>query len=198
MRLVGAPRRRRVLVSGLILAPIAAILALLAYGFTRDPGYVRSPLLAKPASAFTLPLFDGGTLRLEELRGKVVFLNFWASWCPPCRAEARTLEAAWREYRDRGIVFVGVDIQDKEEDARAFLLEFAITYPNGIDRGNRIAFDYGVWGVPETFIIDRDGRISYKHVGAIDRETMAVKLDEARRGVMSASEGQGDYRPVQR
>jgi cytochrome c biogenesis protein CcmG/thiol:disulfide interchange protein DsbE len=187
-----------VLVSVLILVPIAALLALLAYGFTREPGYIPSPLLAKRAPSFTLPLFEGGTLRLEDLRGKVIFLNFWASWCPPCRAEARTLEAASREYRDRGIVFVGVDIQDKEEDARAFLREFAITYPNGIDRGNRIAFDYGVWGVPETFIVDREGRISYKHVGAIDRQTMAAKLDEALRGVVSASEGQGDYRPVQR
>lgn len=174
-------RRRRVLVAVLILAPIAALLALLAFGFTREPGYIPSPLLAKRAPTFTLPLFDGGTLQLEDLRGKVIFLNFWASWCVPCRDEARTLEAAWRAQRDRGIVFVGIDIQDKEEDARGFLREFEISYPNGMDPGNRIAVDYGVWGVPETFIIDRDGRISYKHVGAIDAQTMVARLDEALR-----------------
>jgi cytochrome c biogenesis protein CcmG/thiol:disulfide interchange protein DsbE len=194
----GGGVRRRLIRWALIILPLLAVLGLLAYGFTREPRYIPTPLLAKAAPSFALPLFDGTVLRLEDLRGKVVFLNFWASWCPPCRAEARTLEAAWQEYKDQGVVFVGANIQDKEADARAFLEEFAITYPNGIDRGSKIAIDYGVWGLPETFIIDREGRIVYKHVGALDWHTLSGKLDEALRGVASASEGRGDYRPVQR
>jgi cytochrome c biogenesis protein CcmG/thiol:disulfide interchange protein DsbE len=185
--------RRRFLIATAILGPALAILALLAYGFTIEPKYIPTPFLAKPAPLFTLTLFDGTTLRLEDLRGKVVFLNFWASWCPPCRAEARMLEAAWRKHRDQDVVFLGVNIQDKDESARAFLDEFGITYPNGMDRGARIAIDYGVWGLPEAFFIDRDGRITYKHVGALGWETVTTKLEEAKGGVVSAAEGRGEY-----
>ena len=188
------PGRRRLTVAVAVLLPVVAILALLAYGFTTEPKYIPTPFIAKPAPLFTLPRFDGGELRLEELRGKVVFLNFWASWCPPCRAEARTLEAAWQKYKAAGVVFVGVNFQDNEPDARAFLEEFGITYPNVIDHGNRVAIDYGVWGIPETFFIDREGRITYKHVGGLGWPTITTKLDEALQGVVSASEGRGDYR----
>jgi len=107
--------RRRVLVAGAILAPAVAVLALLAYGFTREPRYIESPILGRQAPAFALSLFDGRTLRLDDLRGKVVFLNFWASWCPPCRAEARDLEAAWRYHRREDVVFLGVNMQDRED-----------------------------------------------------------------------------------
>ena len=179
-----------------VLAVVGPLLAILAYGFTRDPKEIPSPLVAKPAPSFTLTLFDGRRLSLQELRGKVVFLNFWASWCPPCRAEARTLEAAWHKYEAHDVVFLGIDIQDTEEDARAFLKEFGITYPNGRDASGKIAIDYGVWGIPETFIIDREGRITYKHVGGIGWPTVTAKLDEALRGVVSTREGKGEYRQI--
>jgi cytochrome c biogenesis protein CcmG/thiol:disulfide interchange protein DsbE len=188
-----AALRRRWTIAIAILAPAVAILALLAYGFTTDPRYIPSPLVAKPAPPFTLTLFDGGVLRLDRLRGKVVFLNFWASWCVPCREEARDLEAAWRTYKAQGVMFIGIDIQDKEPDARAFLDEFGITYPNGTDHGSKIAIDYGVYGIPETFFIDRTGRITYKHIGALDARLIASKLDETIRGVASAAEGRGEY-----
>jgi len=188
---------RRLLIRLLIvLVAVGSVIALLAYGFTLNPREIRTPLLGKPAAAFTLALFDGRRLSLEELRGKVVFLNFWASWCPPCRAEARTLEAAWQEYKDRDVVFLGVNIQDSEEGARGFIEEFGITYPNGRDASGKIAIDYGVWGIPETFIIDREGRITYKHVGAVSRPTMTTKLDEALRGIVSAREGKGEYQQI--
>ena len=114
---------------------------------------------------------------------------------PPCRAEAKTLEAAWQKYKDRGVVFLGIDIQDKEEDARAFMKEFGITYLNGRDESGKIAVDYGVWGIPETFFIDPQGRITYKHAGEIRAETVIAKLDDALRGIVS-SEGKSDYRSV--
>ena len=184
--------RRVFIVMGIIIP----IVWLLAYGFSRDPRYIQSPLIAQQASSFTLPLFGGGTIRLEDLRGKVVFLNFWASWCPPCRAEAGTLEAAWQRYKDREVVFLGIDIQDTEQDARAFIKEFGITYMNARDESGKVAIEYGVWGIPETFFIDREGRITYKQVGALGSPIITAKLDEALRGIVSAQEGSGDYRPI--
>ena len=186
------PWRRLVLIAGIVIP----LIWLLAYGFSRDPRYIASPLIGKQAFSFTLTLFDGKTIRLENFRGKAVFLNFWASWCPPCRAEARTLEAAWQSYKDRGVVFLGVDIQDTEEDARAFIKEFGITYLNGRDASAKIAIDYGVWGIPETFFIDREGRITYKHVGGLDLPIITAKLDQALLGIVSAEEGRGEYRSV--
>jgi cytochrome c biogenesis protein CcmG/thiol:disulfide interchange protein DsbE len=185
--------RKRVTIVAAVIVPVAAVLMLLGYGMTREPRYIPSPLIGRPASSFMLPLFDGATLRLEDLRGKVVFLNFWASWCPPCRQEARLLEAAWQKHRGEGVVFVGVNIQDDESRAREFLQEFGITYPNGIDRGSKIAIDYGVWGLPETFFITRDGRITYKHIGALGPDTITAKLSEAFHGVVSTGEGRGEY-----
>ncbi len=183
----------RLLITVVIVIPIVW---LLAYGFSRDPRYIQSPLIARQAPSFTLPLFGGGTIRLEDLRGKVVFLNFWASWCPPCRAEARTLEAAWQRYKDRGIVFLGIDIQDTDQDARACIKEFGITYLNAWDASGKVAIEYGVWGIPETYFIDRKGRITYKQVGALGWPIITAKLDEALRGIVSAQEGRGDYRPI--
>jgi cytochrome c biogenesis protein CcmG/thiol:disulfide interchange protein DsbE len=188
--------RRRLVVAAGVIGPALGLLALLGYGLTIEPKYIPTPFLARPAPPFALTLFDGSVLRLEDLHGKVVFLNFWASWCLPCRAEARTLEAAWQKYRDQGVVFVGVNLQDREEAAREFIEEFGVTYPNGMDRGARIAVGYGVWGLPETFFIDRDGRITYKHIGALGWGTITAKLEEAMRGVVSASEGRGDYQSI--
>jgi cytochrome c biogenesis protein CcmG, thiol:disulfide interchange protein DsbE len=184
---------RRLIITILVIAPF---LWLLAYGFTRDSRYIKSPLLAKPAPPFTLTLFDGSKLTLNDLRGKAVFLNFWASWCPPCRAEARDLEAAWQRIKDKDGVFLGVAMQDTEKDARAFLDEFKITYPNGTDPSGKIAVDFGVWGIPESFFIDPQGRITYKHVGGIRAELVTAKLEEAQKGIASAQEGKGDYQSI--
>jgi cytochrome c biogenesis protein CcmG/thiol:disulfide interchange protein DsbE len=177
-------------------AVIAPILALLAFGFTRDARYISSPLIAKPAAPFTITLFDGGKLSLEDLRGKAVFLNFWASWCPPCRAEARDLEAAWRKVKDRNMVFIGVALQDTDRNSLDFLKEFDVTYPNGKDESGKIAVDYGTWGIPESFFIDPQGRITYKHVGGIRAPLVIGKLEEALNGIVSAQEGKGDYQPI--
>jgi cytochrome c biogenesis protein CcmG/thiol:disulfide interchange protein DsbE len=175
---------------------IGPILGLLAFGFTRDARYITSPLLAKPATAFTVTLFDGRKITLNELRGKAVFLNFWASWCPPCRAEARDLEAAWQKVKDKNMVFIGVALQDLDKNSLGFLKEFEVTYPNGKDESGRIAVDYGTWGIPESFFIDPQGRITYKHVGGIRAALVLAKIEEAAKGVVSAQEGKGDYQPI--
>jgi cytochrome c biogenesis protein CcmG/thiol:disulfide interchange protein DsbE len=184
---------RRLILTVLIIAPL---LGLLAYGFTRESRYIKSPLVAKQAVPFTITLFDGTKLSLDDLRGKAVFLNFWASWCLPCRVEARELEAAWRKLQDQNIVFIGVALQDIDENSRAFLKEFDITYPNGRDESGKVAVDYGVWGIPESFFIDPQGRITYKHVGGIRAEKVSTKIDEALRGIVSAQEGKGEYQTV--
>lgn len=180
---------------GLTVATVGAVTALLSYGFSRDARYIQSPLVGGRAPSFILALFDGRVIRLEDFRGKAVLLNFWASWCIPCRAEARALEEAWQKYKERDVVFLGVNIQDKEEDARAFMKEFGITYLNGRDESGKIAIDYGVWGIPETFFIDPQGRITYKHAGELRVPVITAKLDGALKGVIS-TEGRGEYRPV--
>lgn len=186
-------RWRRVLIT---LAVIVPLIGILAYGFNRDPRYIPSPLIGRPAPPLTLTLFNGSKMSLQELRGKVVFVNFWASWCPPCREEARELEAAWQRFKDQDIVFVGVDIQDTESAALAFVKEFGLTYPNGRDATGKMAIDYGVWGIPETFFIDPTGRIAYKHVGTLGSLLISGKLAEAKQGLISASEGKGAYQSI--
>lgn len=173
------------------LVGVAGVLILLAYGFTRDPREIKSPLIGKRVPSFNLMLFEGGRFELEAQRGKVLVVNFWASWCVPCREEAPVLEAAWRAYRDRGVVFVGVNVQDQELAARRFIEEFGLTFPNGPDPGSRIAVDYGVYGIPELFFVDGAGWITYKHIGAIGESRLHAKLEEALRGVMSRDEGRG-------
>jgi cytochrome c biogenesis protein CcmG/thiol:disulfide interchange protein DsbE len=183
----------RLLLAAIVIVPL---LWLLAYSFGRDPRYIPSPLMARTAPLFELPLFDGTVLALKDLRGKTVFITFWASWCPPCRAEARDLEAAWRTFKDQDVLFLGINIQDTEKDALAFLKEYAITFPNGRDLTGKISIDYGVWGIPEAFFVDGDGRITYKHVGSLGTNLLAIKVEEAKRRLISANEGKGSYQPI--
>ncbi len=175
-----------------MLTPIAILLALLAYGFRTNPREIPSPLLGRLAPHFSLPLFDGGHISLADHRGKVVIVDFWASWCIPCREEAPLLEATWRAYRDRGVILVGVNFQDQEEAARGFIREFDLTFPNGRDVGSRIAVDYGVYGIPELFFVTGDGRIASKHIGGIGRPILEARIEEALRGVVSRAAGRGD------
>ena len=121
---------------------------------------------------FTLPLFSGyeyagqSEVKLSELRGKVVVLNFWASWCKPCEQEAAELQQAWEFYEPTGqVIFLGVDYVDTEPEARIYLKKFGITYPNGPDMGTRISQLFRIQGVPETYFIDKTGVLRYVQVG---------------------------------
>jgi cytochrome c biogenesis protein CcmG/thiol:disulfide interchange protein DsbE len=162
------------------LIPISAlpVLALLAYGFRVNPREIPSPLVGRPAPAFTLTAFDGAPVSLADQRGKVVVVNFWASWCyPACYEEAPVLERSWRAYRDRGVVVIGVDIQDTTEAAQKFVRDFGLTFPNARDPSGKVSVDYGTYGVPETFFIDRRGRIRAKHVGALTDDVVRSHVD---------------------
>jgi cytochrome c biogenesis protein CcmG, thiol:disulfide interchange protein DsbE len=162
------------------LIPLAAVplLLLLAYGFRLNPRDVPSPLVGRPASPFTLTTFEGHPLSLERMQGKVVVLNFWASWCnPACYDEAPVLERGWRAWQHRGVIVVGVDIQDNVEAAQRFMRQFSLTFPNVRDLTGKVSIDYGVYGVPETFFIDRRGRIRAKHVGAVTDAVFRSKVE---------------------
>ncbi len=127
------------------------------------------------APPFTFTTFEGETISLADLEGKGVVLNFWASWCAPCRDEAALLEAMWRRERDNGIVFIGLDYLDQEPAALAYLEEFDVTYPNGPDLQSAAARRYGIKGVPETFFIDPQGNIQELVIGPIVSQ---AKMDE--------------------
>ncbi|RMF46983.1 MAG: TlpA family protein disulfide reductase [Anaerolineae bacterium] len=115
---------------------------------------------------FVLTTFEGEQIHLTDLRGKVVVLNFWASWCKPCEQEAADLEAAWRFYKDQGnVIFLGVNYVDTEPEAKGYLAKFDITYPNGPDLGTRISQEFRIRGVPETYTIDAQGRLQNAQIG---------------------------------
>ncbi len=154
---------------------VLALLVLLAWGLKKaQAGPVDSGL----APDFSLTGFDGRTVTLSELRGQVVIVNFWASWCPPCREEAAYLEQTWRKYKDQDVVFIGVDYVDTEKAALAYIQEFDITYINGPDLGTAISDAYNIKGVPETFFVSKNGELRGMHVGALITPELDQKIDE--------------------
>jgi cytochrome c biogenesis protein CcmG/thiol:disulfide interchange protein DsbE len=167
------PRRR--LTSALVYGGVLSLLLLLGWGLIRvNEGQIDSGM----APDFTITSFEGETLTLSELRGQVVIINFWASWCPPCRDEAPYLEATWRKYKDQGVVFIGVDYADTESKALAYIDEFDITYFNGPDIGTRISQAYRMDGVPETYFVAKNGELRGVHIGPMQPPQLDEKIDE--------------------
>jgi cytochrome c biogenesis protein CcmG, thiol:disulfide interchange protein DsbE len=200
-----------------ILSLIAALLALLAYGLTASsPDDSIDSRLAErrgaQAPALELPVLQQGSLgplsdelrpaladdrlALEELRGSPVVLNFWASWCPPCRSEAPLLERTWRPLRTQGVVMLGLNMQDLTGDARDFLREFHVTYPNVRDQSDDVAIDWGVAALPETFFIDATGRVVGHVIGAVSDSQLRAGISAARSGKPVGARSGGDRRPT--
>ena len=128
------------------------------------------------APDFEVETFDGETLRLSDLRGKVVVLNFWASWCPPCRWEMPFFETMWQEYGERGVVFVGIAMSDTLENVKAFAEEAGVTYPVALDTTTEIARDYEILSLPTTYFIGKDGNIERKLTSAANEGLLKVFL----------------------
>jgi cytochrome c biogenesis protein CcmG, thiol:disulfide interchange protein DsbE len=165
------------------LGVVAGLLGLLVWkvvhqtkGAAADLAKGKTP----PAPHFALSRLDTeGVLSLASLRGKVVVLNFWASWCAPCKQEAPLLEAAWRRWRPDGVVVVGVDANDFTGDARKFMRRFGLTYPNVHDGPGNVLPRYGVTGFPETYFVSREGRLVDGVTGEISKDELAAGIHRA-------------------
>jgi cytochrome c biogenesis protein CcmG/thiol:disulfide interchange protein DsbE len=171
------PRRRAVPIWAqvLIWVILIGLMVILAMGLNRSQRGTVQP--GERVGNFDLALFSGyehngqAQVSLEQLRGKVLLINFWASWCKPCEQEAADLRSAWAYYEKRGdVLFLGVDYVDTEPEARAYLKKFGILYPNGPDVGTRISQLFRIKGVPETYFIDREGVLRYVQVGPFSSE----------------------------
>ncbi|HEX2907292.1 MAG TPA: TlpA disulfide reductase family protein [Phototrophicaceae bacterium] len=132
---------------------------------------------AGAAPDFTLTTLDGQTYRLADLKGQVVVINFWASWCQPCRVEAAELQRVWDKYKDQGVTFLGVAYTDTERGAKAFINEFSQTYPNGLDIGTKISDLYNIQGVPETFIVNQKGEVVEFIMQQVNEAELSALLD---------------------
>ena len=181
-----------------VVAMVIAVAAVLGSRIQQDPTLVDSPLIGQDAPDLTLPDLEGsGAVSLSELRGQIVVVNFWASWCVPCRNEHPVLVAANDAYRDAGVTFVGVDFQDQQDSAVAFLDELGRGegYRYVTDPDSRAAVEFGVYGVPETYVIDRTGTIVAKITGESDSRLLAEVLDAILAGREPRSRTGGTVQP---
>jgi cytochrome c biogenesis protein CcmG/thiol:disulfide interchange protein DsbE len=186
------------------LLAVVPVIALFAFGFTRNPAEIPSPLPGKMAPPFKLAVVSpgegtlaksvGDTIRLREMAGKVIVLNFWASWCLPCRTEHAALSAMARYYADKPIQFIGVLYNDEPAAGLRWIREMGgMSYPAVTDVESRTAIDYGLYGVPETFIIDPTGRVAHKELGPVTEEILRRVVDSVL--VATASTGSAS-RPI--
>ena len=174
---IGPDLRRlpRAYLVGAALVPLVLILALGAVLLGRLPA--TSPTaVGNPAPDFVVADLDGTPIRLDDLRGRPVILNFWASWCGPCVEEFPLLREALADHGDAGLAVVGVVLRDRSEPARDFMRRNGATWPSAMDPGERVASAYGILGPPETYFIGRDGRIAARQFGPLAAETLDEQL----------------------
>jgi cytochrome c biogenesis protein CcmG/thiol:disulfide interchange protein DsbE len=164
----------------LVWVAVLGLLAIVGIGLIRvQQGPVGVGSKPQP---FTLRTFDGAEYDTGEMVGQVVVINFWASWCTPCEQEAAELEQAFQIFKDQGVVFLGVNYVDTEPEAKEYLEKFGITYPNGPDLGTRISQAFRIRGVPETYILGRDGRLAHVMIGpyaSLDDIVQAIEAVQA-------------------
>jgi cytochrome c biogenesis protein CcmG/thiol:disulfide interchange protein DsbE len=160
---------------------ILALMVVLALAFRRDPQDIRTGTIGQPAPAFDLERLDEpGRLRLADLAGKIVIVNFFASWCVPCKEEAPTLVRVWERYRKADVVFIGIVYQDSPQAAKDFHERLGQTWPIAIDDNARTSIAFGVFGVPETYFVGKDGRIEGRQIGPIGEATLIRGIEALR------------------
>jgi thiol-disulfide isomerase/thioredoxin len=158
-----------------------------AYGFDIGNFSAIADERSEPAPALAGPKLGGGSISLAEYRGKVVVINLWASWCGPCRKEQPALERVWREYQDRGVQFLGLDVRDQEVAAGAFREEFGVTYPSFYDDSARLTFELKAQVLPTTYVVDQRGRIVFRLTGTVNDVLLRKVLD----GVLARGTARG-------
>jgi cytochrome c biogenesis protein CcmG/thiol:disulfide interchange protein DsbE len=167
------------LVAG-VTAAVLAVALLLAFGLRQRDALAASPLVGRKAPDFALPGLDGrraSAVHLADLRGHVVVVNFWASWCTECHTEQAAFNTVWQRYRDAGVVLVGVDFEDATGDARAYVAQSGASYPMAVDARSRSAIAYGLRGVPETYVVDQAGRMVDRIIGPVTPARLEGRID---------------------
>lgn len=156
---------------------VIPVIVILAFGLTRDPNLLPSALLNKPAPDFSLVDLEGKTVQLSSLKGSIVVVNFWATWCGPCLQEHQILQWAKKEYQSEPIHWLGIVYQDQESEARSYLKKYGQPFVALFDPQSKVAIEYGVGGVPETFFIDKDGMVRNKLSGVLTMEYLEQQLE---------------------
>ena len=170
----------RVVRVGIVVA-LLGLAAVLALAFRRDPHDIRTGTVGKPAPALSLDRLDGsGHLSVADYKGRVIVLNFFASWCIPCTQENPALVHVYERYRASDVVFVGVNFQESRESGLSYVRRMGMSWPTLADDDGRAALSFGVFGPPETFFIGPDGVIAGRHIGPIDEQTLIAGIESLR------------------
>jgi cytochrome c biogenesis protein CcmG/thiol:disulfide interchange protein DsbE len=189
----GSPRSpiNRLLLILVVVTPFIGLSVLMGWALMKSGGQpsgiaVNSTfgainVVKEPARDFTLMQLNGDPITLSQLRGNIVLIDFWSSWCPPCRQEAPALMAAYEQYRELGVEFVGIAIWDSDTSVKQFIDDHRVIYPNGLDSDGSIAIDYGLTGIPEKYLVDREGLLIGKFVGPMSYEQINGALWNATR-----------------
>jgi len=165
-------------IAGLALALVVAGLLLTQKDTKNEPSSKSSSETKEPAPNFTLKLLDGKDFHLSDHKGKPVLINFFASWCLPCREEMPVFEKIVHEYKPKGVVFLGIAIDDTEEKMKDFVAKYGVTFPVGLDKTAAIQKSFGLYGIPTTYFIDKQGITNYSHSGSVTEELLQHELDK--------------------